>query len=337
MNRKTKLRWLLPLLFLPFFQQVTAQTERVETDTARWTWTATEGEEKNFSLSFSKQGIYVVDWGDGETEKHVCGADVEFSAAHAYAAAGSYKVSLFGKRLDEDFTETALGLNLKMVYVEGGTFQMGATEEQGSDAGDSEKPVRTVKLDSYHIGRYEVTQAQWKAVMGTNPSNFSGSNLPVEQVSWEDAQAFCEKLSALTGKNYVLPTEAQWEYAARGGNKSQHFKYAGSNDLDEVGWYDDNSRDYYGQATRAVGQLQANELGIYDMSGNVNEWCSDWYTSPYDENDTDNPTGPENGAYRVARGGSLFDAARCCRVSYRRSFNPNDRFNSLGFRVALLP
>ncbi|MCM1531398.1 MAG: formylglycine-generating enzyme family protein [Bacteroides sp.] len=329
---RTKLRWLLPLLFLPFFQQVVAQTERVETDTARWTWTADAGEEKTFTFEVSRIGKYVVDWGDGETDEYSGGSGLAVAPLHTYAAAGSYKVLIFTELL-ENFTETALGMNLEMVYVEGGTFQMGATEEQGSDAGDSEKPVRTVKLDSYHIGRYEVTQAQWKAVMGTNPSKFSGSNLPVEQVSWEEAQAFCEKLSALTGKNYVLPTEAQWEYAARGGNKSAGYKYAGSNDLDEVGWYGANSQ----KSTHPVGMKKANELGIYDMSGNVEEWCSDWHADSYDENDTDNPAGPASGAFRVRRGGSWDGVAWYCRVSYRYFGLPGGRSSGLGFRVALLP
>ncbi|MBD5397583.1 formylglycine-generating enzyme family protein [bacterium] len=195
-------------------------------------------------------------------------------------------------------------VNMEMVYVEGGEFEMGATSEQGNGAEDDEKPVRTVKLDSYYIGKYEVTQAQWKEVMGTNPSYFKGDNRPVENVSWEDAQEFCKRLSERNGKKYVLPTEAQWEYAARGGNKSQHYKYAGGNDIDEVAWYYDNSyglgAEHPDYGTHSVGTKKANELGIYDMSGNVWEWCSDWYASSYDENDTENPQGPTSGSARVA-------------------------------------
>ncbi len=168
--------------------------------------------------------------------------------------------------LQEDYTETAFGISLEMVYVKGGTFEMGATAEQGDDAEDEERPVRTVRLDSYYIGKYEVTQAQWKAVMGTtlkeqsnkagsneikvvfgHDVNGEGDNYPMYYVSWEEAQTFCQKLSEKTGKKYVLPTEAQWEYAARGGNKSQHYKYAGSNDIDEVAWYWNNSFGYNGE------------------------------------------------------------------------------------------
>ena len=171
------------------------------------------------------------------------------------------------KKAEADYTVTILGLNMEMVYVEGGEFKMGATEEQGDDARANESPVLTVKLDSYHIGKYEVTQTQWKAVMGTEPSHFKGGDFPVENVSWFEAQEFCKKLSEATGRKYVLPTEAQWEYAARGGNKSQHFKYAGSNNINDVAWY----KDYSDSQTHSVGVKNANELGIYDMSGNVAE------------------------------------------------------------------
>ncbi|MDE5610296.1 MAG: SUMF1/EgtB/PvdO family nonheme iron enzyme [Bacteroidales bacterium] len=228
-----------------------------------------------------------------------------------------------------DYTITTYGLDMEMVYVEGGTFEMGATEEQGSDTFDDEKPVRTVKLGSYHIGKYEVTQAQWKAVMGTEPSYFKGDNLPVENVSWKEAQEFCKKLSDATGRKYVLPTEAQWEYAARGGNKSQHFKYAGSNNINDVAWYKINSN----SKTHSVGGKKANELGIYDMSGNVWEWCSDWYAS-YDESNVDNPQGAVNGVEHVDRGGCWCDLASNCRVSSRDQDNPDLRAADLGFRVA---
>ncbi|MCM1170054.1 MAG: SUMF1/EgtB/PvdO family nonheme iron enzyme [Bacteroides sp.] len=229
---------------------------------------------------------------------------------------------------------------MELVYVEGGTFEMGATAEQGEDAQDDEKPVRTIKLDSYHIGKYEVTQTQWKAVMGTDPSEFKGDNRPVEMVSWEEAQEFCKKLSEATGMKYVLPTEAQWEYAARGGNKSQHYKYAGSNDIGEVAWYVDNS---YGE-THPVGTKKANELGIYDMSGNVWEWCLDWYADQYDENDIDNPQGSKEGEYRVARGCSWMDysvinddVTNFYRVSSRGWGEPDIDVGDIGFRVAVLP
>ena len=232
----------------------------------------------------------------------------------------------------DDYLETTHGLNMKMVYVEGGTFQMGGTSEQGSDAYGDEKPVHNVTLDSYYIGECEVTQAQWRAIMGNNPSCFTGDDKPVECVSWHDAQAFCEKLSQLTGKTYKLPTEAQWEYAARGGNKSHGYKYSGSNNLSSVAWYWDNSN----EKTHAVKQKQPNELGLYDMSGNVWEWCRDWY-GDYPSSSQRNPHGPSSGSYRVLRGGSWNGDARRCRVSNRGSITPSYGSGYSGFRVVCLP
>lgn len=215
------------------------------------------------------------------------------------------------------------GFVLELVYIEGGEFQMGFPYPD---------QMRTIRLDGYHIGKFEVTQTQWKAVMGTTPSRFKGENLPVEHVSWEDASEFCQKVSEVTGKNYVLPTEAQWEYAARGGNKSQYYTYAGSNDVKEVAWYGNNSVD----RTHPVGTKKANELGIYDMSGNVYEWCSDWY-GIYDENDTNNPQGAVSGISRVHRGGDYCSGYNYCRVSNRSHDDPTVRSSGVGFRVAVLP
>ena len=181
-----------------------------------------------------------------------------------------------------------------MVYVSNGTFTMGGTSEQGSDAEFDEKPTHSVTLSSYYICKYEVTQALWRAVMGSNPSNFKGDNLPVENVSWYDCQTFINRLNSYTGCNFRLPTEAEWEFAARGGNYSRHYKYSGSNYISDVGWYDDNS----GNRSFPVGTKQANELGLYDMNGNVWEWCSDWYGSYNSYSQTD-PTGPNSGSYRV--------------------------------------
>ena len=220
---------------------------------------------------------------------------------------------------------------IEMVLVEGGTFTMGATPEQGSDACDNEKPAHKVTLDSFYIGKFPVTQRLWKAVMGSNPSDFKGDNLPVENVSWDDVQTFLRKLNAATGKTYRLPTEAEWEYAARGGNKSQGYKYVGSNDLDLVAWYYSGNSD---GTTHKVGTRFPNELGIYDMSGNVWEWCQDWYGS-YSSSPQTNPKGPNSGSYRVRRGGSWFNYARDCRVSYRYSYSPVLRDYYLGFRLAL--
>ncbi len=218
-----------------------------------------------------------------------------------------------------------------MVYVEGGTFTMGATSEQGSDAYNNEKPAHSVTLSNYYIGKYEVTQAEWKAVMGSNPSYFEGSdNLPVEQVSWNDCQTFITKLNTLTGKNFRLPTEAEWEYAARGGSKRQGYKYAGSDNLDDVAWYTINS----GSTTHAVGTKQPNELGLYDMSGNVYEWCSDWFGS-YSSSSQTNPTGASSGSNRVRRGGCWILNAWDCRVSYRVYNSPDSWSSLLGLRLAL--
>ena len=218
-----------------------------------------------------------------------------------------------------------------MVKVEGGTFTMGATSEQGNDADSDEKPTHRVTLSAFHIGKYEVTQAEWEAVMGSNPSYYKGSNKPVENVSWNDCQEFIKKLNRLTGLSFSLPTEAQWEYASRGGNRSQGYKYSGSNTLSNVAWYDDNS----GSKTHEVGTKQPNELGLYDMSGNVWEWCSDWYGS-YSSSSQTNPTGPTSGSCRVLRGGSWHDDAGGCRVSNRSSGNPGDRGNDRGLRLSIV-
>ena len=221
---------------------------------------------------------------------------------------------------------------IEMVYVEGGTFTMGATSEQGSGAYYWEEPAHSVTLSGYYIGTYEVTQELWKAVMGSNPSYYKGDNLPVENVSWNDVQEFLRKLNAMTGKRYRLPTEAEWEFAARGGNSSRGYKYSGSNSFGSVAWYTDNS----GGRTHAVGTKSPNELGIYDMSGNVYECCQDWYSDSYYENSPrTNPKGPNSGSNRVSRGGSWDSFARYCRVSYRSNGAPGYRHSGLGFRLAL--
>lgn len=217
-----------------------------------------------------------------------------------------------------------------MVYVQGGTFTMGATDEQGSDADIDEKPAHSVTLSSYYIGKTEVTQELWEAVMGSNPSEFKGNRKPVEQVSWNDCQTFISMLNALTGKNYRLPTEAEWEFAARGGIKSKGYKYSGSNTLDDVAWCEDNS----GETTHEVGTKSPNELGLYDMSGNVWEWCNDWYGN-YISSPSNNPTGPGSGTYRVNRGGSWYLIAGCCRSSNRNLNTPDFRYIHLGLRLCL--
>lgn len=235
--------------------------------------------------------------------------------------------------LIENQTFTVNGVSFTMIAVKGGTFTMGATSEQGSNADNDEKPTHQVTLSDYMIGETEVTKELWKAVMGNNPSYFSGTNLPVENVSWNDCQTFITKLNQLTGKKFRLPTEAEWEYAARGGNKSKGYTYAGSNTLSDVAWYKDNS----GSKTHPVKQKQANELGLYDMSGNVLEWCQDWWYGSYSSSAQTNPTGPSSGAVRVYRGGNWNSSAFYCRVAVRLHGSPGDRYTGVGFRVVLLP
>ena len=221
------------------------------------------------------------------------------------------------------------GISIDMVRVEAGTFTMGATAEM-KIPWDDEKPTHRVTLtNDYYIGKYEVTQALWKAVMGNNPSSFKGDNLPVEEVSWDDCQDFISKLNRITGKTFRLPTEAEWEYAARGGNKSRGYQYSGSSNLSDVAWYKDNS----GSKTHAVGTKQPNELGIYDMCGNVWEWCQDWY-GKYSSSSQVNPTGATSGSSRVNRGGCLINDARDCRSSCRGNNTPGGR-GYLGLRLVL--
>ena len=222
------------------------------------------------------------------------------------------------------------GITIDMVKVEAGTFMMGATSEMQNPF-DEEKPVHQVTLtNDYYMGKYEVTQALWQAVMGSNPSKFKGDDLPVEQVSWNDCQEFISKLNGLTGKKFRLPTEAEWEYAARGGKKSRGYQYSGSSNISDVAWYDGNS----GSKTHPVGMKQANELGIYDMSGNVFEWCQDLYGSYVSSSQT-NPTGAVSGSHRVLRGGSCFYIAMGCRSSVHGGDSPDRRPCSFGLRLVL--
>ncbi|NLA39893.1 MAG: formylglycine-generating enzyme family protein [Smithella sp.] len=227
----------------------------------------------------------------------------------------------------KSFTDPNTGM--EMVFVKGGCYRMGDTF---GDGWDDEKPVHEVCINDFYIGKYEVTQGQWKAVMGENPSSFKncGDNCPVETVSWNDIQQFLQRLNSRSGKQYRLPTEAEWEYAARSGGKSE--KYAGGNDVDAVAWYYKNS----GSNTHPLGQKRPNGLGLYDMSGNVWEWCSDWYGEKYySQSPRDNPDGPSSGSYRVLRGGSWGTRPGFVRAAYRVRFNPGVRVYGSGFRMAL--
>ena len=242
-------------------------------------------------------------------------------------------------------------VSYRMKYVSGGTFTMGVTSEMKKPYKDlktkydlttyniynnskkqynDEEPTHQVTLSSYYIGETEVTQALWKAVMGSNPSGFIGDDLPVEMVSWDDCQTFISKLNALTGKRFRLPTEAEWEFAARGGNQSRHTQYSGSSRIDDVAWYRGNS----GGKTHPVKTKQPNELGIYDMSGNVWEWCQDRYGS-YSSYAQTNPTGASSGSDRVCRGGSWWDYPWECRSSIRSDNRPFYIFKGIGLRLVL--
>ncbi|MCH5318491.1 MAG: SUMF1/EgtB/PvdO family nonheme iron enzyme [Paramuribaculum sp.] len=219
-------------------------------------------------------------------------------------------------------TFTVNGVTFEMVAVRGGSFMMGSNE-----GFPGEKPVHQETVRDFMIGKTEVTQELWRAVMGSNPSYFSGDRKPVEQVLWTDCIEFINRLNHLTGENFRLPTEAEWEYAARGGNKSRNYKYSGSDDLYLVGWFVDNSDDH----THDVGTLQANELGIYDMSGNVLEWTVDQWSADYDYNT------PRDSSIRVQRGGLYFDDPIVCRVACRQGDTSSFTYFTLGlgFRLAL--
>lgn len=224
------------------------------------------------------------------------------------------------------------GVEFSMVKVEGGTFTMGATKDQGSN-NSNQRPTHKVSLSTYYIGETEVTQELWQAVMGNNPSKFKGAKLPVENVSWNDCQQFINKLNKLTGRRFRLPTEAEWEFAARGGNASKGYKFAGSNNPDNVAWHQGNSNN----TTHNVGTKKANELGIYDMSGNVWEWCQDWFGS-YSSSAQTNPKGPSSGTDHLNRGGAWCHESKFAPVFFRGSSGKPDRkVDNLGFRLVLEP
>ena len=244
------------------------------------------------------------------------------------------------RKVPQTETITVNGVSFKMVAVQGGTFTMGCTSEQGSDCYSNEKPAHRVTVSDFSIGETEVTQALWKAVMGSEPTAYGGwtseygrgDNYPAHMVSYDDiVNEFIPKLNRLTGKTFRLPTEAEWEYAARGGNKSKGYKYSGSNTPGSVAWYKDNS----GSKTHPVKTKAANELGLYDMSGNMWEWCSDWY-GDYSSGSQTNPVGASSGSYRVLRGGGWRSSARYCRVSDRYYNNPDSRTYNYGFRLVIV-
>jgi formylglycine-generating enzyme required for sulfatase activity len=234
----------------------------------------------------------------------------------------------FALAISSKYTEIASSLSIEMNLIKGSTFNMGSNNGESN-----EKPLHSVTLSDFLMGKYEVTQKQWRTVTGNNPSRFKNcENCPVENVSWDDVQTFLRTLNKLTGRKYRLPTEAEWEYAARGGNKSKGYTYSGSVSPGDVAWFDDNSS----SKTHPVGQKQPNELGLYDMSGNVWEWCSDRYGT-YSSGSQTNPEGLSYGSNRVTRGGSWLHFAGFSRPTYRFPNNPNNRDGNLGFRLVLVP
>ncbi|MBQ6310238.1 MAG: SUMF1/EgtB/PvdO family nonheme iron enzyme [Bacteroidales bacterium] len=268
---------------------------------------------------------------------------VSFVIAAAIFSSGCGKSGTEKEKTPESpiLTIEANGVSFNMIRVEGGTFDMGATPEQGvtdkMEAYRRETPVHPVTLDSYYIGETEVTQELWEAVMGTNASWFQDDKKnPVDRIGFNQCKSFISKLNTITGKKFRLPTEAQWEFAARGGNKSRGYKYSGSDSFSSAAWLKDNS----GDKTHPVKTKVANELGIYDMSGNVWEWCADmqgYYPTSMPQT---NPTGPKDYGdapqYHVFRGGDCSTTAWYCRISYREvNSDPVDRAYFIGFRLAL--
>ena len=234
-------------------------------------------------------------------------------------------------RHDDRIDITIKGISFSLIKVKGGEFQMGGTAEQ-KKAKTDEFPLHNVVLSDYYIGETEVTNELWSAIMQSNPTiDFSDPLQPVNNVSWYDCQRFMNRLSSLTGIRFTFPTEAQWEFAARGGNKSKHLVYAGSDKAKDVGWYKSNSKG----VLKTVKSLEPNELGIYDMSGNVYEWCSDWY-GLYKKGTIHDPKGPEAGTTKVNRSGGAGEIEHLTRVSCRSNDNPNRKHPAIGFRLAAI-
>jgi len=246
----------------------------------------------------------------------------------------------------ETLSDTPVPVNddfIPVVYVEGGTFNMGEKFSAPPSPGGFPRPTaprlgptamsmeHPVTLKSFYIGKYEITQKQWRTITGSNPSAFQNcDDCPVEQVSWEEVQSFLHALNLKTGKKYRLPTEAEWEFAAQGGNITMNWPYAGGKDVNSLGWYGTNAK----KTTHPVGQKQPNELGLFDMSGNVLEWCSDWFNPKYYKvSPASDPTGPLQGELRVARGGSWMNKSGALKVAFRRGVKPNASYSDVGFRI----
>ncbi len=317
------------------------QANPINDSQIRLTWQDNSGFESGFRIErkdAASSWQQIADLPANSTSFTDTGLDHQVTYTYRVCAYVTVKQSTYS---NEVYGKPFLFIN--MVFVEGSTYTMGDTWGDGQSR---EKPIHQVTLSSFYISKYEVTQAQYQEDMGANPSSFSGDNKPVENVSWYDAVTFCNKLSeregytpayTINGTNvswdlgangYRLPTEAEWEYAARGGSQSQGYKYSGSNTPDDVAWYANNSD----SQTHNVGTKQANELGLYDMSGNVWEWCWDWYGS-YSSNTQTDPTGPASGSVRVLRGGSWYSYGSNARVAYRYGNVPTVTYYSIGFRI----
>ena len=264
-------------------------------------------------------------WLDGSKE-------VRCANTQRYLTFDEIDISAAKPQVNQTLSPVIQNLINNMIPVFGGTFIMGTTlsKEEGGYYWNYERPQHDVTLYSFNIGRYEVTQAEWEEIMGNNPSNFKGKNLPVEKVSWDDCQLFITRLNAITGMRFRLPTEAEWEYAARGGDKSHNYIYAGSNDVNSVAWYESNNE----RKTHPVGMKYPNELGLYDMSGNVFEWCSDW-AGWYSSESQTNPKGKSTGTDRIVRGGSWYNSIEDCRVFARNNYLPTRQLSTVGFRLVL--
>ena len=233
-----------------------------------------------------------------------------------------------------EIIEVTPTVKIKMVKIEGGSFMMGASDSQEGDAAPWQVPQHKVTVGSFLIGQTEVTQELWQAVMGSNPSRFTDELRPVEGVNWHDCQQFITRLRAMTGRDFRLPSEAEWEFAARGGNKGKGYTYSGSNDATKVSWWGYNILASGDCTTHPVGMLAANELGIHDMSGNVWEWCQDWF-APYSAVEQTNPTGAATGTCKILRGGCWSGESRYCRVWERFYFAPELKGDIIGLRLAL--
>jgi len=233
--------------------------------------------------------------------------------------------------VDPKLLEVAKAIEAKMVKVDGGTFTMGCFNPQDTECYFWERPRHTVTINTFYVSKFDVTQREWKALMGTTPAGKYCADCPVVNITWFEAEQFIDKLNQISGKNYRLPTEAEWEYTAKGGNKGHGYKYAGSDDANKVAWYDS----IISREVHPVGQKAPNELGIFDMSGDVWQWCSDWFNEKYYSNSpSNNPTGPSTATKdRSLRGGSWWGPRRDCRVANRDKYPPDSKDDDVGFRV----